>query len=93
MCAGAVTFADALSENCLEECAVSDDIVSPEEEGICESAHFTETGMAGSVRSQMAAGLLRLLESCVTNLYRAQMYEAMHEIYEIMMRVQREHVR
>jgi hypothetical protein len=53
MCAGAVTFADALSENCLEECAVSDDIVSPEEEGICESAYFTETGMAGSVRRQL----------------------------------------
>ena len=31
----------------LEESAVSDDIVSPDEEGICNGMYFTENGLVG----------------------------------------------
>ena len=41
---GAVTFS-ALTPNALEESAVSDDVVSPDEEGICTGKFFTETGL------------------------------------------------
>ncbi|KJH41274.1 dedicator of cytokinesis [Dictyocaulus viviparus] len=48
---GAVDF-EGISDNILEECAVSDDVLSPDVEGICESRHFT------------AAGLVNLVEKC-----------------------------
>ena len=41
---GAVTFSK-LTPNSLEESAVSDDVVSPDEEGICTGKNFTETGL------------------------------------------------
>ena len=41
---GAVTFA-TLTPNALEESAVSDDVVSPDEEGICTGKFFTEAGL------------------------------------------------
>ena len=43
---GAVTFSK-LSPNVLEESAVSDDVVSPDEEGICSGKNFTEAGLMG----------------------------------------------
>ncbi len=58
-----------LSENILEESAVSDDVVSPEEEGICEGKFFTE------------GGLLFLLDQTAQYLYQAHMYEAMEWLY------------
>ena len=36
-----------ISLNVLEESAVSDDIVSPDEEGICTGMYFTENGLVG----------------------------------------------
>ena len=41
---GAVTYS-ALTPNALEESAVSDDVVSPDEEGICTGKFFTEGGL------------------------------------------------
>ena len=41
---GAVTFS-TLTPNALEESAVSDDVVSPDEEGICTGKFFTEAGL------------------------------------------------
>jgi dedicator of cytokinesis protein 6/7/8 len=41
---GAVSFAK-LTPNALEESAVSDDVVSPDEEGICTGKNFTEVGL------------------------------------------------
>ena len=41
----------------LEESAVSDDIVSPDEEGICTGMYFTENGLVG---------LLEQAASCFT---------------------------
>ncbi|KTF73640.1 hypothetical protein cypCar_00044899 [Cyprinus carpio] len=43
---GCVTFQN-ISSNVLEESAVSDDVVSPDEEGICSGKYFTEAGLAG----------------------------------------------
>ncbi|KAK0133802.1 Dedicator of cytokinesis protein 7 [Merluccius polli] len=42
---GCVTFQN-ISSNVLEESAVSDDILSPEEEGICAGKYFSESGLA-----------------------------------------------
>lgn len=36
-----------ISSNVLEESAVSDDVVSPDEEGICSGKYFTEIGLVG----------------------------------------------
>lgn len=36
-----------ISTNVLEESAVSDDVVSPEEDGICSLKYFTEMGLVG----------------------------------------------
>uniref|UniRef100_A0A0N5ALW0 Dedicator of cytokinesis protein 6 n=1 Tax=Syphacia muris TaxID=451379 RepID=A0A0N5ALW0_9BILA len=67
---GAVAFAD-ISDNILEESAVSDDVVSPNEEGICESRHFTPTG------------LVQLVEKTAQFLEKAQMFELIPQVYKI----------
>lgn len=36
-----------ISSNVLEESAISDDILSPDEEGFCSGKHFTEMGLVG----------------------------------------------
>lgn len=43
---GAVSL-ESVTPNALEECAVSDDVVSPEEEGVCLGKDFTESGLIG----------------------------------------------
>ena len=43
---GAVSL-DVVTPNSLEECAVSEDVLSPEEEGICLGKDFTESGLIG----------------------------------------------
>ena len=43
---GAVGF-EKVSPNALEESAVSDDVLSPEEEGVCLGKDFTESGLIG----------------------------------------------
>uniref|UniRef100_A0A8C4IQL0 Dedicator of cytokinesis 6 n=1 Tax=Dicentrarchus labrax TaxID=13489 RepID=A0A8C4IQL0_DICLA len=43
---GCVTFQN-ISSNVLEESAVSDDVLSPEEEGICAGKYFSESGLVG----------------------------------------------
>lgn len=40
-------FPQNISSNVLEESAVSDDVVSPDEEGICSGKYFTEAGLIG----------------------------------------------
>ncbi|CAD5215071.1 unnamed protein product [Bursaphelenchus xylophilus] len=62
----------ALSSNIEEESATSDDVISPDEEGICESSHFTE------------AGFLHLVEKTIDFMERANMYEHVQKLYEIM---------
>lgn len=36
-----------ISPNVLEESAVSDDILSPDEDGVCSGRYFTENGLVG----------------------------------------------
>lgn len=36
-----------ISSNVLEESAVSDDILSPDEDGVCSGRYFTESGLVG----------------------------------------------
>ncbi|TRY89209.1 hypothetical protein DNTS_025390 [Danionella cerebrum] len=68
---GCVSF-QSVSSNVLEESAVSDDIVSPEEEGICSGKYFTESGLVG------------LLEQAAASFNMAAMYEAINEVYKIL---------
>ena len=66
---GAVTFSK-LSPNALEESAVSDDVVSPDEEGICTGKNFTEHG------------LLNFLDEAARYFGQAGMYETVNEVYK-----------
>ncbi|TKS74253.1 Dedicator of cytokinesis protein 7 [Collichthys lucidus] len=66
---GCVTFQN-ISSNVLEESAVSDDVVSPDEEGICSGKYFTEIGLVG------------LLEQAAASFSMAGMYEAVNEVYK-----------
>ncbi|KAL4663233.1 hypothetical protein H8957_013790 [Semnopithecus entellus] len=50
---GCVSFQN-ISSNVLEESAISDDILSPDEEGFCSGKHFTELGLVGLL--EQAAG-------------------------------------
>uniref|UniRef100_T1J9Y0 Uncharacterized protein n=1 Tax=Strigamia maritima TaxID=126957 RepID=T1J9Y0_STRMM len=68
---GAVTF-EALTPDVLEESAVSDDVVSPDEEGICTGKYFTENGLIG------------LLEQAASSFNLAGMFEAMNVVYKIL---------
>uniref|UniRef100_A0A4W3I955 Dedicator of cytokinesis 7 n=1 Tax=Callorhinchus milii TaxID=7868 RepID=A0A4W3I955_CALMI len=68
---GCVTFQN-ISFNVLEESAVSDDVLSPDEEGICSGKYFTETGLVGLL--EQAAELFSL----------AGMYEAVNEVYKVL---------
>ncbi|GAB1288661.1 Dedicator of cytokinesis protein 7 [Apodemus speciosus] len=51
---GCVTFQN-ISSNVLEESAVSDDVVSPDEEGICSGKYFTESGLVGLLEQAAAS--------------------------------------
>lgn len=39
----------------MEESAVSDDVVSPDEEGICSGKYFTEAGLVGLLEQAAAS--------------------------------------
>ncbi|KAF2358297.1 DHR-1 domain [Trinorchestia longiramus] len=68
---GAAAF-DALSPNVLQESAVSEDVVSPDEEGICTGKYFTEGGLVG------------LLEQASSSFLQAGMYECINLVYKIL---------
>lgn len=44
---GESCFWQNVSSNVLEESAVSDDILSPDEDGVCSARYFTENGLVG----------------------------------------------
>lgn len=58
-------FFQHISRNILEESAVSEDVVSPDEEGICTGKFFSESGLVGlmeqAASSFVMASLLYLL--------------------------------
>ncbi|KAM4677332.1 dedicator of cytokinesis protein 6 isoform 2-T2 [Discoglossus pictus] len=68
---GCVSFQN-ISSNVLEESAVSDDVVSPDEEGICTGKYFTEAGLVG------------LLEQANASLTMGGLFEAVNEVYKIL---------
>uniref|UniRef100_A0A670KKY9 Dedicator of cytokinesis 6 n=1 Tax=Podarcis muralis TaxID=64176 RepID=A0A670KKY9_PODMU len=68
---GCVTFQN-ISSNVLEESAVSDDVLSPDEEGICSGKYFTEQGLVG------------LLEQAASSFTMGGLYEAVNEVYKIL---------
>ncbi|UJR34198.1 hypothetical protein I4U23_021604 [Adineta vaga] len=68
---GCVTL-QKISMNLLEESAVSDDVVSPGDEGICTGKYFTENGFIG------------LMEQAAVFLTHAHMYEAVNDIYHVL---------
>ncbi|KAF8364379.1 hypothetical protein PRIPAC_91302 [Pristionchus pacificus] len=68
---GANSFS-SLSDNVLEESAVSDDVISPDTDGICESKHFKEEGLI-----DLCVKAFNLLE-------KAFQYEMMPHIFEIL---------
>ncbi|XP_027889254.1 dedicator of cytokinesis protein 8 isoform X1 [Xiphophorus couchianus] len=67
---GSVTFQN-ISPNVLEESAVSDDILSPDEDGVCSGRYFTESGLVG------------LLEQAAELFSNGGLYEAVNEVYKI----------
>ncbi|XP_036596667.1 dedicator of cytokinesis protein 6 [Trichosurus vulpecula] len=75
---GCVTF-QSISSNVLEESAISDDILSPDEEGICSGKHFTELGLVG------------LLEQAATSFTMGGLYEAVNEVYKILIPILEAH--
>lgn len=68
---GAVSFTK-ISPNTLMESAVSDDVLSPGEDGIFLGNRFTETG------------LKTLLEEAANSLQIAGMYEVMNDVYRVL---------
>lgn len=54
-----------ISSNVLEESAVSDDVVSPDEEGICSGKYFTEAGLVGLL--EQAAASFSMVRNCTLN--------------------------
>lgn len=48
-----------VSSNVLEESAISDDILSPDEEGFCSGKNFTELGLVGLL--EQAAGYFTMV--------------------------------
>uniref|UniRef100_A0A1Q3G270 Putative ph domain-containing protein n=1 Tax=Culex tarsalis TaxID=7177 RepID=A0A1Q3G270_CULTA len=68
---GAVSFKH-ITPNSLMESAVSDDVLSPGEDGICLGNRFTE------------GGLKALLEEASNSFQIAGMYEAMNDVYKVL---------
>ncbi|XP_061756610.1 dedicator of cytokinesis protein 8 isoform X2 [Nerophis ophidion] len=75
---GSVTF-QSISPNVLEESAVSDDILSPDEDGVCSGRYFTESGLVG------------LLEQASELFSNGCLYEAVNEVYKIIIPILEAH--
>ncbi|XP_038660625.1 dedicator of cytokinesis protein 8 isoform X1 [Scyliorhinus canicula] len=75
---GSVSFQN-ISPNVLEESAVSDDILSPDEDGICSGRYFSENGLVG------------LLEQAAELFNTACMFESVNEVYKVVIPIQEAH--
>ncbi|NXB71894.1 DOCK8 protein, partial [Donacobius atricapilla] len=75
---GSVTFQN-ISSNVLEESAVSDDVLSPDEDGICSGRYFSETGLVG------------LLEQAAELFSTGGLYETVNEVYKIVIPILEAH--
>ena len=75
---GCVGF-ERISTNVLEESAISDDVVSPDEEGVCTGQYFSTSGLVG------------LLESAAALFKKAQCGEIVNEVYKILIPIHEAH--
>ena len=75
---GCVDF-QKITINVLEESAVSDDVVSPDDEGICTGKYFTESGLIG------------LMEQAASSFTMAGMFEAVNLVYKILIPIHEAH--
>uniref|UniRef100_A0A8C5LM28 Dedicator of cytokinesis 8 n=1 Tax=Leptobrachium leishanense TaxID=445787 RepID=A0A8C5LM28_9ANUR len=75
---GSVSFQN-ISSNIIEESAVSDDILTPDEDGVCSGRYFSETGLIG------------LLEQAAELFSQAGFYETINEVYKIVIPVLEAH--
>ncbi|XP_075683845.1 dedicator of cytokinesis protein 8 isoform X2 [Rhinoderma darwinii] len=75
---GSVSFQN-ISSNVLEESAVSDDILTPDEDGVCSGRYFSETGLVG------------LLEQAAELFRQAGFFETVNEVYKIVIPVLEAH--
>ncbi|XP_077331125.1 dedicator of cytokinesis protein 8 isoform X1 [Lithobates pipiens] len=75
---GSVSFQN-ISSNVIEESAVSDDILTPDEDGVCSGRYFSETGLVG------------LLEQAAELFIQAAFYETVNEVYKIVIPVLEAH--
>lgn len=89
----------------MEESAVSDDVVSPDEEGICTGKYFTESGLVGLL--EQAASSFNLVSNLILFFYfflplsfafiicnkhfQGGMYEAMNVVYKILIPIAEAH--
>lgn len=75
---GSVSFQN-ISSNVLEESAVSDDVLSPDEDGICSGRYFSESGLVG------------LLEQAAELFNTGGLYETVNEVYKIVIPILEAH--
>ncbi|XP_072260292.1 dedicator of cytokinesis protein 8 isoform X2 [Pyxicephalus adspersus] len=75
---GSVSFQN-ISSNVIEESAVSDDILTPDEDGVCSGRYFSENGLVG------------LLEQAAELFIQAGFYETVNEVYKIVIPVLEAH--
>ncbi|NXL85452.1 DOCK8 protein, partial [Alectura lathami] len=75
---GSVSF-QSISSNVLEESAVSDDVLSPDEDGICSGRYFSESGLVG------------LLEQAAELFNTGGLYETVNEVYKIVIPILEAH--
>ncbi|KAM4809260.1 dedicator of cytokinesis protein 8 [Rhinophrynus dorsalis] len=75
---GSVSFQN-ISSNVIEESAVSDDILTPDEDGVCSGRYFSENGLTG------------LLEQAAELFSTAGFYETVNEVYKIVIPVHEAH--
>uniref|UniRef100_A0A8D0GMJ9 Dedicator of cytokinesis 8 n=1 Tax=Sphenodon punctatus TaxID=8508 RepID=A0A8D0GMJ9_SPHPU len=75
---GSVSFQN-ISSNVLEESAVSDDILSPDEDGMCSGRYFSESGLVG------------LLEQAAELFSTGGLYETVNEVYKIVIPILEAH--
>jgi hypothetical protein len=88
---GAMPF-ERLSANAVEESAVSDDVLCPDEEGFCTGKYFTENGLIGLLEQSASSFQLVILYiyralfwlnlNCI--FIQGGMFEAMNEVYKIL---------
>ncbi|KAM5192638.1 dedicator of cytokinesis protein 8 [Mantella aurantiaca] len=75
---GSVSFQN-ISSNVIEESAVSDDILNPDEDGVCSGRYFSENGLIG------------LLEQAAELFSQAAFFETVNEVYKIVIPVLEAH--